>query len=940
MRQLLAASLLFVTAGAVSAAEVPDVRGQFRWASTAIKFDVSPPLRDMPIKPPPDADRDWFGELMVETGPDKGWHFTPNDDRDGTVQAWSGPPLLIPAPTQSFAAGTGTANPPDPVGDVGPNHYVRMANASFQVFNKTGVSQFGPAAINTLFTGFGGDCETENAGDPIVVYDQFADRWLLSQFSNSTGPGFFNCVALSTTSDPTGSYFRWAFPASVFPDYPKYGVWSNAYVITTRELDANAIGVYAIDRQQMIAGNPAPVVISFLNPLNPGVAQFVGDGLLPADIDGSTLPPANSPIYLIGSMDDGGPYGADDDALSLWRMVANFANPPSSSITLASVIPIAPYDTIFPCVGRSCIAQPNGLAVDILSYRQRPTNRAAYRNFGSYESIVTTQSVEAAPGIAGMRWWEIRNPGGANPQLYQDATYAPGVTDTVQRWMGSIAQDRNANMALGYSVTNATNVFPGVRYTGRLERDPLGTMPQGEGEFVAGGGSFTASTRRWGDYTSMNVDSSDDCTFWYVNEYFATTGTTWTLRVGSFKFPECGQPDFGIAAVPLRQQVCAPNPATFTLESHAYSGFVGGATLAVSGNPAGTTATFLPASIATVPGTSVLTIGNTGAAAAGSYPLTLSGNSGAPGGIRSRSVQLDLFTAVPGAPAPTGPADDAVGTSRAPLLTWTAGTQGVTYVAEVATDAAFTNIVYTSPSSTALSAQIPAALLGFDIEYFWRVRSTNTCGAGANSAVFSFRTRAAPGVCTVPGQSLVQVFTDNMENGINGWTTPAGTGPLWAQSTARPFSGLRSWLAQDVTTTSDQRLVSPAIAIPGSLNSVTLRFQHDVEMEVDPPNNCFDGGYVEVSTNGGASFTPLPAGDVLQDTYTGPIPSGQQAWCGDFRYRTASIDLSPYVGQTIQLRFRAETDSSVGSLPDGWYVDDVKVEGCGVSNLLLRDGFE
>ena len=940
MRHAFAAVWLLGISTLASAAQAPDVHGRFNWASRAIQFDVSPPLRDIPVIPPPDEVRGaWFGALTVDPDPAKKWRFSGRLDVDQTVQGWTGAPLQIPAPAQSFIAGTGTANPPDPVGDVGPNHYVRMANASFQIFNKTGTSVFGPASIVTLFSGFPGACGTENAGDPVVVYDQFADRWLLSQFSDNVGPGFFNCVALSTSSDPTGSYFRWAFPTSVFPDYPKYGVWSNAYVITTRELDQNAIGVYAIDKAQMLAGNPAPTIIQFLNPLNPGVAQFVGDGLLPADVDGSTPPPAGGPIYLLGSMDDGGPYGAEEDALALWRMNVDFSNPPASTIALANVIPIEPYDTIYPCAGRSCIPQPNGLAVDILSYRQRPTHRAAYRNFGSYESIVATQSVEAAPGMAGMRWWEIRNPGSADPQLYQDATYAPGTTDGVQRWMGSISQDRNGNIALGYSASSATTVFPSVRYTGRLERDPLGTLPQGEGEFVAGGGSFTATTRRWGDYTSMNVDSTDDCSFWYVNEYFAANGTTWSLRVGSFKFPECGLPDFGIGVVPLRQQVCAPDPVVLTVDANAYSGFVGGATLGVTGNPAGTTTSFSPATIAAVPGTSTLTIGNTGAAAAGAYTVTVTADSGTPGGVRSRTPKFDLFTAVPGAAAPTSPANAAQSTSLAPLLSWTASTQGVTYVAEVATDAAFANIVFTSTPSTATTAQTPPGLLAFGTQYFWRVRATNTCGTGGNSAVFSFRTRNAPGVCAV-GQELATVFFDNMENGVNGWTTVPASGTTWTQSTLRPSSGLRAWLAVDVATTSDQRLVSPPVFVPASLGSATLRFRHDVAMESDPPSNCFDGGYLELSTDNGATFTPLPAGDILQDQYTGPIPTGQQTWCGDFRYRDVSADLAPYVGQTVRLRFHVETDSSVGSAPNGWYVDDVKVEGCTAPDALFSNGFE
>ncbi|HPR07199.1 MAG TPA: hypothetical protein PLI17_11270, partial [Denitromonas sp.] len=353
-------------------------------------------------------------------------------------------------------------------------------------------------------------------------------------------------VAVSTTPDPTGTYYRYAFSTgSNFPDYPKYGWWSDALYISTREFAGSnfaGVGAYAVNRAELIAGNPAPTVISFLVP--PGAAPYnVGDGLLPADIDGSTLPPAGSPEYYMGAMDNGGSYGAPQDALTLWKFVADFATPANSSFTLANTIPIAAYDTFFPCTptSRSCIAQPGtSNKLDHQGYRQRPLFRLAYRNFGSHESLVTNQSVEAATNVSGIRWWEVRSPN-SSPVLYQDSTYAPGVADGIQRWMGSIAMDGSGNMALGYSASDGTNTYPSVWYTGRLASDPLNTMPQGEGSIINGTGSQTGS-QRWGDYTAMTVDPVDDCTFWYVNEYVPTTSSVgWQLRIGAFKFNECGQ---------------------------------------------------------------------------------------------------------------------------------------------------------------------------------------------------------------------------------------------------------------------------------------------------------------------------------------------------------------------------------------------------------------
>jgi hypothetical protein len=246
-------------------------------------------------------------------------------------------------------------------------------------------------------------------------------------------------------------------------------------------------------------------------------------------------------------MDNGGPYGAPQDALTLWKYVADFVTPANSSFGLANTLPIAPYDTIFPCPGggRRCIPQPpptnSTQFLDILAYRQRTMHRIAYRNFGTHQSLVTNQSVEAGNGpsgpVAGIRWWEIRSPN-ASPVIFQEGTFAPGITDDVHRWMGSIAMDRAGNMALGYSVSDATVTFPGVRYTGRLVTDAAGSMPQGEGTFVNGVGLQTTTNNRWGDYASMNVDPVDDCTFWFISEYYPTTSATgWMLRVGSFRFP-------------------------------------------------------------------------------------------------------------------------------------------------------------------------------------------------------------------------------------------------------------------------------------------------------------------------------------------------------------------------------------------------------------------
>jgi len=531
--------MLIVAAGSAALADEPTAAIYRGW-SKAVQFDVSPPLRSIPPAPigPPPAN-------LFE--PDSGLIFPPGPQVADPVVQTDARTTDMPSPVVSFDgfSNQSTAVPPDPVGDVGPNHYVAMANSHFAVYDKSGALLYGPVRINTLWAGFGGNCQNRNDGDPVVLHDQLADRWILTQFT-AAAP-YFNCVAISTSPDPLGTYYRYAFSTGAnFPDYPKYGVWPDAYYISTREFASSfaGVGAYAVNRAEMIAGNPSPMMISFLAPpTGTGSGQNVGDGLLPSDLDGWTLPPAGSPNYFVGTQDNN--LGATQDAINIWKFHADFTTPANSTFTLTNTIPTAAFDSAFsPCGGyqsRECIPQPATVQkVDILSSRRRPMHRLAYRNFGTHESLVTNQSVEAVSGIAGLRWYEIRDPNGATPVIYQQGTYAPGASDGIHRWMGSIAMDNGGNMALGYSASDGTSTYPSVWYTGRLEGDTLGTMPQGEGIIVNGTGSQLSVYARWGDYTSMNIDPADDCTFWYVNEYYpATSSTAWRLRVGAFKFPAC-----------------------------------------------------------------------------------------------------------------------------------------------------------------------------------------------------------------------------------------------------------------------------------------------------------------------------------------------------------------------------------------------------------------
>jgi hypothetical protein len=431
---------------------------------------------------------------------------------------------LTPLVTSSFEGlGQGqygfsvTGAPPDTNGTVGATQYVQWVNTSFAIFNKTtGALISGPTAGNTLWSGFGGGCQTNNDGDPVVLYDKVAQRWVFSQFSVTTTP-FLQCIAVSTTSDATGTYNRYSFQYSNFDDYPKMGVWSDGYYETFNMFNGNTFvgaDACAYDRTKMMAGQTA-TQICFQQ------GSGVG-GLLPSDIDGLTAPPAGSPNYMVY-------FGTNN--LNLYKFHADFTTPSNSTFTGPTVISVAAFSPL--CSGGTCVPQP-GTTQQLDSLADRLMYRLAYRNFGTHESLVVNHSVTVSGG-GGVRWYEIQNPSGT-PTVAQQGTFAP---DSTYRWMGSIAMDQANDIALGYSKSSST-LNPSIAFAGRIPTDPSGTL-ESETNVVTGSGSQTTGLSRWGDYSAMQVDPADDCTFWYTQEYIKTNGTfNWNTRIANFKFPGCG----------------------------------------------------------------------------------------------------------------------------------------------------------------------------------------------------------------------------------------------------------------------------------------------------------------------------------------------------------------------------------------------------------------
>jgi hypothetical protein len=448
----------------------------------------------------------------------------------------------MPAPSVNFEAldNRNGVYPPDTTGDVGPDHYVQWVNLSFAIFDKSGGLLGGPFNGNVLWAGFGGPCETTNNGDPIVLYDHLADRWFMSQFAINQST---QCIAVSQTGDPLGEWYLYEFLADAgtgaLNDYPKFGVWPDGYYFTANMFNPSFTGAMAgvFEREAMLNGDPAQF-IWFFTPDTNALPSF---SPLPADLDGLALPGAGDPNPFLMMVDDTFGYDPpyDTDAMVIQELAVDWDTPGNSTFTVAEVIDLADiglaFDSNMCGYSRSCIPQPDtAQGLDTIS--SRFMFKLQYRNFGDYETLVTSHTVdENGADHAGVRWYEVRKVEGTWG-IEQGGTFAP---DDDNRWMGDLAMDASGNIAVGYSVGSAT-LYPSIRYTGRLAGDPAGTLPQGEVSIIEGSGSQTGTAGRWGDYSTMSIDPTDDCTFWYTQEYIETTGgAPWQTRVAAFKFEEC-----------------------------------------------------------------------------------------------------------------------------------------------------------------------------------------------------------------------------------------------------------------------------------------------------------------------------------------------------------------------------------------------------------------
>lgn len=940
----------------------------------AARHDESRPMREIlaEIVAAPDAGSSAGPYVVPNIFPKQGRAWQGEFMRGLAERSIQDSPSGVPGPTpllsflglisgaSSGAGNAGTSIPPDTNGDVSPVHYIQWLNTRWAIFDKlTGTRLTASAPGNSFFAGFGGPCQTTNAGDPIALWDDRAERWVMSQFT--TGPTVAvparQCFAISTTSDPLGSYYRYEFlwPAAsastaVFGDYPHIGIWQdattrqNAYTLVTHEFTAASVFLGAafvsVERDKMLSGQPAAMV---------RVGGIDAYGAQPAHLEGPlTAAPGSCPVFTH--------FDSTASEYLFWDMCLDWTTPSSSTLSatpqrIASRTAFVPNFTTIPQLGTT--TQLDEFGANIM---YRASARAYPPGAPNSMSLVINHSVQGATATSGVRWvhFGLRQPGQSYDIIYGDGydtaggpvalvksivdegVYSP---DADSRWMGAVNIDSGGNIGLGYNVSSAT-LNPKLRVTGRTAGDAPGVLRDEQDCTPPTTGSQTgvfSGRGRWGDYSSMSVDPSDQCTFWFTSEYFATTSNgSWSTRICSFKFPECGQPEFQLVSeTPTRVEMCGsvagPDPS-WRILAGTFGGFSSAVTLSTVTPPAGTTPTFSVNPIAPTPGLSTLTLVGGHGLPSGEFAFTVEGT--AVSGVRSLALEFGVSSAAPVAPTLAAPANAALGVKVRPSFVWSAVPGALTYTIEVASDNAFATIV--ASATVTATAWTSTVTLASNTQYYWRVRPGNYCGSGANSAVNTFTT-GAPGVCPT-GTTTATIFQDDVQGGVNGWTTDGTGGTGWAQLPAAAGTGLAGtvWSVPDNIVTSDRGLISPAIIVPATATAgVILSYDAYHSFETDPPAGCWDASSLEVKFGAGA-FTYLDEGRMFTDPYNGTITAGaplagRRAWC----YVSATlpvrsiVDLDDTVGQTIQIKYRASTDSNTAAAaPNGMAIRNIRVETC------------
>jgi hypothetical protein len=469
----------------------------------------------------------------------------------------------MPTPIATFAGMNSTQSgcgclPPDTHGDVGPNHYIQSVNSSIKIFDKTGNPLNGTngTTYDSFFSALSPTtpCRNFNDGDGFVLYDQLADRWLVSDFAfHPGGTTNYQCIGVSKTSDPVaGGWWLYALQVDAtnptwIGDYPKFGLWPDAYYLSVNLFDQitsafEGVRVYALPRSAMINGTGAP---------NPGAVAFtilpagLGDSysLVPATFRAGSAPPVGTPEYFM-AVDSPATADVVLTAVKTWLFHVDFATPANSTFGLGAdrtpngIVTVNGFVDAF--TSTTLLVPQNGTTAMLDTLGDKLMTPLVYQNLGGAESLWASQTVnnnQNSTGPTAIRWYQFDVTGGTIPATpVQQQTFNNG-GDGLWRFMPSIAVDAQGNMAIGYSVSSSTTE-PAINYAGRLANDSLNSLAQGEALLIAGAGHQTSTSGRWGDYSALSIDPADDLTFWHTNEYYsATSSAGWNTRIGRFRFP-------------------------------------------------------------------------------------------------------------------------------------------------------------------------------------------------------------------------------------------------------------------------------------------------------------------------------------------------------------------------------------------------------------------
>ncbi len=840
--------------------------------------------------------------------------------------------------------------PPDTTGAVGPNHYVQAVNVAFRVWDKAGNPLIPTKAISMLFAPLGAPCGTRNDGDPIVLYDRMADRWLISQFCTATSPNNHQLIAISKTGDPTGDYWLYDFmmPNNKFNDYPHFGIWPDGYYMSDNQFNQagtlfQQAGVFAFDRVKMIAGDPSATFVYFdtavLFPPNVGINGPDGiGGILPADMDGLIAPAIGRPCPF--AYFQANEFGEPADQMRFFDFHVDYATPGSSSFTerAGSPLPVAAFDPIPVPNSRNVVPQPSGSALDAI--QDRLMFRLAYRNLGGSESLLVNHSVNAAVAPAyraGVRWYQFNRATASSPwTIGEQETYTGPGGNADHRWMGSAAMNFQGDVAVGYSVSSTT-VFPSIRYAARFGSDPVGTgLVQGEQSIIVGAGAQSSTSGRWGDYSAMTLDPTDDCTFWYTQEYYATSGSaTWRTRIAKF--------------VPGTQAVSPRGMITGVITNCATSAPVAGAIVRTTAGWVAVTdingAYTMPKM---APGTYSVSVTKTGFSTATNNSVSVTN-----GGTATTNLcigPLNIVVKTTGTVANAGPngaldPGETVTVSLGVQNNGGAGACTVNLVGTIQPTGGVTNPVPSSQNYGALCAGAAAVSRDFT----FRVDPTLACGSTVTvtlqliDGVTNFGTVTYTFPVGTPRTALSENFDGVVPPALPAsfTTDVTGTGQAWVTSLTTPDSAPNCAFAADQATVGVTNLNRASIAVTTAAAQLKFRNLFNLEsgfdgmvLEIANPSVAA-GAFQDIITAGG-SFVTGGYTRTLSTGFSNPLP-GRMAWSSLSAGTTAApayIDTvvnlpATAAGQTVQLRWRVGCDSSVTA---------AGAHGARIDTLTLLDG--